>query len=92
MIRCSLYEKDYYGSIYDALASSFKQFFVSATAVSDPTGDVVHWSVTGTSWGWEYNVGSKLEIDITEISYTVNGDNLTITLQVADEIQPSNVI
>ncbi len=66
--------------------------FASAAAVSDPTGDVAHWRITGTSWGWEYNVGNKPEIDITEISYTVNGDKLTITLQIAGTIQPSGVI
>ncbi|HEC89847.1 MAG TPA: hypothetical protein ENI44_04625, partial [Thermoplasmatales archaeon] len=66
--------------------------FASAEAISDPTGDVAHWRVTATSWGWEYNIGNKPEIDITELSYTLNGDKLTINLKVSGTIQNSELV
>lgn len=63
----------------------------AADSKSDPTGDVAHWSFTAGHWGWSYNVGNKPDIDITELSYTVNGDQLTLTLKVAGTIQNSEV-
>jgi len=58
---------------------------------SDPTGDVAHWEYTTGQWGWNYNIGNKPNIDITEISYFVSGDQLTLTLKVVGNIQSSEL-
>ena len=58
---------------------------------SDPTGDVAHWEYTTGQWGWNYNIGNKPNIDITEISYFVSGDQLTLTLKVDGTIQSSEL-
>ena len=44
-------------------------FTAAATSISDGTGDVWHWSYTGTTWSWAGNVANKPNIDITQISY-----------------------
>lgn len=69
-------------------------FTVAATSISDGTGDVWHWakSVSGTSWSWQGNVGNKPNIDITEVSYTVNQDKITLSLKVSGAIQTSDKV
>jgi hypothetical protein len=69
-------------------------FTASAASISDPTGDVWHWSYagTGTAYSWSGNVGDKPNIDITQISATVNGNSLTLSITVAGIIQPSQKI
>ena len=62
---------------------------VSAISISDGTGDVYHWSQTGTAWSWRANIGDKPNVDITEVSYSVDGDKLTLKLKVAGTIQTS---
>jgi hypothetical protein len=64
-------------------------FTASAESINDGTGDVYHWSQSGTAWSWRANVGDKPNIDITEISYSVNDDKLTLKLKVAGNIQNS---
>ena len=65
---------------------------VSAETVTDSTGDVWHWNYTGSTWGWEYNSVGKSNIDITELGYTVNGQQVTLTLKVAGTITNSDVV
>ena len=64
----------------------------SANAVTDGTGDVHHWTLVGGIWGWQTATVEKPNIDITEISYAVNANILTITLKVNDVIQDSPTI
>ena len=56
---------------------------------SDPTGDVAHWEYTANNWGWNYNIGNKPNIDITELSYSASGGKLTVTIKVDGTIQTS---
>lgn len=65
---------------------------VSASTLTEGTGDVYHWVQTGTAWGWQYNVADKPNIDITGLSATVNGDQLTLELTVQGTIQNSDKI
>jgi len=64
---------------------------VSAEAETDPTGDVAHWDISDGYWGWHYNIANKPNVDITEISYSVGEDQLTITIKVAGTIQNSEL-
>ncbi len=61
----------------------------SAAVVTDVTGDVHHWVVSGGVGSWETATVEKQNIDITEVSYTVNNNNITLTLKVAGVIQDS---
>lgn len=65
-------------------------FIASAASISDPTGDVWHWSQTGTAWAWSGNVVSKPNIDITQITANVNGGQLVLTMTVAGTIENTN--
>jgi len=67
-------------------------FTAAATTITDGTGDVWHWSYTGTTWSWAGNVGNKPDIDITQLSTTVNGNNITLSLTVVGTIQSSQKI
>jgi hypothetical protein len=67
-------------------------FTAAATSISDGTGDIWHWAQTGTSWSWQGNVGNKPNIDITEVSYTVNEDKITLSLTVSGTIQTSDKV
>ena len=59
---------------------------------SDPTGDVWHWTYTDGVYGWEYNIAGKPHIDITEISYTISGAQVTLTLKIAGTITSSEMV
>jgi hypothetical protein len=67
-------------------------FTAAATTITDGTGDVWHWSYNGTTWSWVGNVAGKPDIDITQISSTVNGGSLTLSLTVAGTIRSSDKI
>jgi hypothetical protein len=69
-------------------------FTAAATSISDGTNDVWHWaqSLSGTGWSWQGNVGNKPNIDITEVSYTVNQDKITLSLKVSGVIQTSDKV
>jgi PKD repeat protein len=69
-------------------------FSASAIDISDATGDVWHWaqSVSGTGWSWNGNVGDKPNIDITDISYTVNDNKVILSLKVSGTIQTSDKV
>jgi len=74
-------------SLLILLGSSFT---AAATTISDGTGDVWHWYYTGTAGSWGGNVGNKPNIDISEISYTVNNNKITLSLKVVGTIQTSD--
>jgi uncharacterized protein YxeA len=63
-----------------------------AESVTDPTGDVYHWRNTGTTWGWDTNIGTKPNIDITDLSYSINGETVVLTMTVAGTITDSELI
>ncbi len=65
---------------------------VTAESVTDPTGDVYHWQYTDTTWGWDTNIGDKPNIDITDLTYSVTGDQLTLSMKVAGTIASSEGI
>lgn len=65
---------------------------VTAEGVTDPTGDVYHWQYSGGTYGWDTNIGNKPNIDITDISYSVSGEQVTLTLTVAGSIIDSELI
>lgn len=67
-------------------------FTAAATTISDGTGDVWHWYYTGTAGSWGGNVGNKPNIDISEISYTVNNNKITLSLKVVGTIQTSDKV
>lgn len=67
-------------------------FTAAAVSVSDGTGDVWHWANTGTAWSWGGNVGNKPNVDITEISYAVNDNKITLSLKVSGTIQTSDKV
>jgi hypothetical protein len=59
----------------------------AATTITDGTGDVWHWSQTGTTWAWTGNVATKPNIDITQITANVNGGQLVLTMTVAGVVE-----
>ena len=66
-------------------------FFASvASAESDATGDLFHHSLDASSvtgWSFEQYSGEKPNIDITDLSYSISGSEVTITLTVAGVIE-----
>jgi len=68
--------------------------FASAEKISDDTNDVYHWT-WDTSLGtykWTHSVTSKPNIDITEISFTTNGQQTILTMKVKGEIENSEKV
>jgi hypothetical protein len=67
---------------------------VAATSITDGTGDIWHWAqaISGTGWSWQGNVGNKPNIDIKEVSYTVNENKITLKMEVAGSIQTSDKV
>jgi hypothetical protein len=70
---------------------AFSQF-VSAEGHSDITGDVAHWKYTGTTWNWDLNYEGKSNIDIIELTYTIEGEQVTLTMEVAGTITNSELV
>ena len=64
---------------------------MSAVAETDGTGDLWHWYATETSWGWGEATGHP-NIDITDVSYTINGLELTLSMTVSGTIQTAENI
>jgi len=69
-------------------------FTAAATSISDGTSDIWHWTQTtsGATWSWQGNVGNKPNIDITEVSYVVNDNKITLSLKVSGTIQTSEKV
>jgi len=62
-----------------------------AATVDDDTGDVFHWKWSDNlgTYSWAHAVTDKPNIDITELSYDVSGDMLTLTMTVQGDIEDS---
>jgi len=59
---------------------------MSVSAVSDGTNDVWHQSWTGTGYAWEAYSGSKPNIDITDVSYSIQGTTATVTMTTSADM------
>jgi len=64
----------------------------SADSVSDPSGDVYHWKASDSGFKWDLSIDSKPNIDITELSYSIVGEQLTLSMEVSGTIQTSEKI
>ena len=60
-------------------------------SITDPTGDVWHYTWTGGVYDWNY-VSNKPNIDITELSYSVSGDQVIFRMKVDGSIENSELI
>jgi len=60
-------------------------------SITDPTGDVWHYTWTGGVYDWNY-VSNKPNIDITELSYSVSGDQVIFRMKVDGSIETSELI
>lgn len=65
---------------------------VSAETETDPTGDVYHAKMIDSVWSYQLSVDSKPYIDITELTYTISGGQLTLSMKVSGNIQSSENI
>jgi len=63
---------------------------VSAETITDPTGDVYHHTWVVDTEYWTATSEDKPNIDITEVTYSVSGTTLTVTMDVDGTIQNSN--
>ena len=61
-------------------------------AESDATGDVWHYTYTENKWSWELSTDSKPNIDIIDISYSIEGSQATLTMTVNGVIEDSETI
>jgi hypothetical protein len=63
--------------------------FADAASVDDDTGDVFHWQWSDNlgRYSWAHAVSDKPNIDITEMSYDVSGNTLTLTMSVSGDIE-----
>ena len=59
---------------------------VSVSAISDPEGDVYHQTFDDGQYTWDL-FGERENIDVTDISYSVSGNNVTLSLTVKGSIQ-----
>jgi hypothetical protein len=65
---------------------------ISAETETDATGDVYHWKIVDSAWSWQPSTEPRANIDITELTYTVNGNQLTLSMKVAGNVQTSENI
>lgn len=64
---------------------------IPVSAEIDPPEDLWHWYYTETNWGWGEATGHP-NIDITDVSYTKDGLDLTISMTVSGNIQTAENI
>jgi len=66
---------------------------ISSTAdtISDPTDDVYHHTWTNNVESYVVSTSDKPNIDITELTYTVEGSTLTVNMKVDGAFQTSNL-
>ena len=62
---------------------------MTATAETDETGDVWHHEWTGTDYSWGAFSGSKPAIDISDVSYTIDGTQATVTMTTVGDMTPN---
>jgi hypothetical protein len=65
---------------------------VSADSVTDSVDDVYHYAWSETGFSWQVSTADKPNIDITEISYSVEDTKLVLSLTVAGTITNSEFI
>jgi hypothetical protein len=76
--------------IFGAVVTLFMAGF-NVSAEPDGTNDIWHWHYSDTAWGWSLYTGSDLsDVDITDVSYTKDGLELTLSMTVAGTIQNSS--
>ncbi|MDH7506859.1 MAG: hypothetical protein QHH15_03615 [Candidatus Thermoplasmatota archaeon] len=63
----------------------------SAESIIDTTGDIYHWTETAGVWSWKQNINRE-DIDITEISSSVNGNKIIFTFKILGTIQTTEKI
>jgi hypothetical protein len=59
---------------------------LTVSAEVDPTNDIWHWKSTEGSFSWEQFSGTNNDIDITNIDYSISGNDVTLTMTVAGSI------
>ena len=64
----------------------------TVAAITDDPGDVWHYQETDTGWSWDEYSGEKPNLDITEVSQSFDGNEVTLTLKVSGEIENSEDI
>lgn len=65
---------------------------VSAITETDDVGDVWHYQETDEGWSWGKYSGDKPNLDITEVSHSFDGNEVTLTMKVSGEIENSEDI
>jgi hypothetical protein len=65
---------------------------VSADSISDSVDDVYHYAWSEAGFSWQVSTADKPNIDITEISYSVEDTKLVLSLKVHGTIQSSENI
>lgn len=64
----------------------------TVAALNDDTGDVWHYQETNGGWSWDKYSGEKPNLDITDISYSIEGTKATVTMRVNGEIETAEDI
>ncbi len=66
----------------------------TVSAVSDGTNDVWHQKWTGSGYSWEAYSGTKNNIDISDVSVSLNGNTATVTMTTVGSmtIDSENVV
>ena len=67
----------------------FSCSIAAAESLTDPSGDVYHWNAADLKWE---NVDVKPNIDITDLSITIDAGKLTLLMKVAGEIQSTEKV
>lgn len=65
---------------------------LTVSAESDSTGDIWHYTYSEDNWTWEAHTGSRPNIDITDISYTITDSEATLIMTVDGSIVDSDKI
>ena len=67
-------------------------FASAAETITDDNGDVWHWTwnANAGTHTWAHSVSSEPDIDIKEISYSVEGQQVLLKMKVAGDIQGPN--
>lgn len=67
-------------------------FASAAETITDDSGDVWHWTwnANAGTYTWAHSTASEPDIDIREISYSVEGQQVLLKMKVAGNIQGTN--
>jgi hypothetical protein len=61
-------------------------------SIRDPTDDVMQYMYHDGRYGWKVNIGNKPHIDITEVTYSASGHNVTLSIKVDGTISKSETV